>query len=110
MGLRWRSWHAVLPGVSLVVLLVAVHFFVAPLVPATFSGDLLFHRINGGDVERALKCIEEERGAVIFRKATWKADVGCWLSLCGNPEPVPVVEVSEHSFILCTLIRSKIAP
>lgn len=92
MGLRWRSWHAVLPGVSLVVILVAVHFFVAPLVPTTFSGDLLFHRINGGDVERALKCIEEERGAVIFRKATWKADVGCWLSLCGNPESIPVVE------------------
>lgn len=97
MEFRWRAWQAVwIPGVLLVLLLVAVRFFVAPLVP-TGSHVLVFQRINGTlgwDVERALKC-EEEAGAVVFRDAKWKAEVGCWLSKCGDSAvPIAVVEVS----------------
>ncbi|KAG0618214.1 hypothetical protein M758_4G047000 [Ceratodon purpureus] len=93
MGFRWWSWQVILPGASLVVLLVAVNFFVAPIVP-TFPVDssaLIFQRINGTDAERFLPC--KKHGAVVYRNATWKPDVGCWLSQCGNSAiPVPVVE------------------
>lgn len=112
MGFRWRSWQAVLPGVSLVVLLVAMHFFLAPMVPTFYSGGsrgLVFHRINGTygwDAERALNCEEEENGALVYRNATWKAEVGCWLSQYANSTvPIPVVEVSvvgNLSWVLCT--------
>lgn len=98
MGLRLWSWQVVMPGVSFIVLLTATHFFVAPPFP-TFvvnRGGLDFHRINGTHgwvVERALVC--EEDGAVVYRNATWKAEVGCWFSQCGSSAiAVPVVEVS----------------
>ena len=99
MGLRSWSWQVVLPGVSLVVLLVATHFFVTPLVPTFFVDPsvLVFQRINdthGWNVEWALVC-GKDHGAFVYRNATWKAKVGCWLSQCGNSAvPVPVVEVS----------------
>ncbi|KAG0582764.1 hypothetical protein KC19_3G084200 [Ceratodon purpureus] len=96
MGLPASSWKAVLPGVTLIVLLVATHFFVTPLVPTFYAepSALIFQRINdthGWDFERALLC--EENGAIVYRNATWKAEVGCWLSQCGNSAvPVSVVE------------------
>ncbi|XP_024372401.1 uncharacterized protein [Physcomitrium patens] len=97
MGIHWWSWQVVVPGLSLVVLVVATHLFVTPLVP-TFSVDpnaLVIHRINGTyewNAERDRSC-EKEHGAVVYRNATWKADVGCWLSQCGNSSfPIPVVE------------------
>jgi hypothetical protein len=78
---------------------VATHFFVTPLVPTFFVDPsvLVFQRINdtdGWNVEWALVC-EKDQGAIVYRNATWKAEVGCWLSQCGNSAlPVPVVEVS----------------
>lgn len=97
MGFRWRSWQAVLPGVSLVLLLATLQFFGTPRLPS-FSGDsraLLFRRIDGWEGERAFKCdpkgTEEEAFGVW--EATWKADVGCWLSVCGNSTvAIPVLE------------------
>jgi len=98
MGFRWRSWQAVLPGVSLGLLLAALHMFGTPRL-LSFTGDsrvLLFRRTDGWEGERALKCdpkgTEEEGFGV--RQATWKADVGCWLSVCGNSTvTIPVLEV-----------------
>ena len=105
MGSRRCSWQTMLPGVSLGVLLVAVHFFVPSLVP-TFSedsGGLVFHQIDGTywwGGERPLTC--KKHGAIVYRNATWKAEVGCWLSQCGNSAiPIPVVEVSVGKSLSC---------
>jgi hypothetical protein len=95
MGLRWWSWQLMLPAVSLVALLVAVHFLVAPLVPTNFfmgsSGALVF-QLNGTDGDQSLTC--KHHGAIVYRNAPWKPEVGCWLSQCGNfVVPIPLVEV-----------------
>ena len=103
--LRLWPWQVVLLGVSLIVLLVATHFFVTPLFPTFYvdSSALVFQRINdthGWNPKPALEC-DMKHGAVVYRNATWKTQVGCWLSQCDNSAVlIPVVEVSGGIFSL----------
>lgn len=113
---RRCSWSLALTVGSLVVLVSAVHVFVTPLFPSSSSSLQFFgggwgksrspvngssgsiiERLDGDsllgpDLEAQFPA--DSHGAVIYRGAPWKAEIGRWLSGCGAVSAaVDVVEV-----------------
>lgn len=103
---RWWSWQLVLPVAALVALFSVMHFFFAPFMPSFMydsSNAPKLARIGG----TTLACEMGEGSASsppVFRNATWRAEIGCWLSRCDqSTNPVPVAEVSHLTTIAWNL-------
>lgn len=100
---------------TLVVLITAVHVFMVPILPASFyyfgSRSSISHPKNVLPavevVDSRLKgCFPSDSyGAVAFRGAPWKAEIGRWLAGChANSSSVDVTEVCTHPcYCLCAL-------
>lgn len=104
---RWWSWQLVLPVAALVTLFSVMHFFFAPLMPSFMydsSSAPKLARIGGNT---NLVCEMGGGSAAsppVFRNATWRAEIGSWLSRCDqSANPVPVAEVSNLATIAWSL-------
>lgn len=108
---RWWSWQLVLPVAALVTLFSVMHFFFAPLMPSFMhdsSNAPKLARISGNSYRSTTLACEVGGGSAssppVFRNATWRAEIGSWLSRCDqSANPVPVAEVSNLATIAWSL-------
>lgn len=108
---RWWSWQLVLPVAALVTLFSVMHFFFAPLMPSFIhdsSNAPKLARIGGNSYSSTTLACEVGGGSAssppVFRNATWRAEIGSWLSRCDqSANPVPVAEVSNLATIAWSL-------
>ena len=114
---KWRcSWFLVATIASIVVMVSLVHMFLFPLapsfnyfklaqdscVPANVSTELSNKRV-GGNSERAIDLKHQfpadSHGAVVYRGAPWKAEIGRWLAGCDFiTKEVNITEVTNGTF------------
>ncbi|XP_065011559.1 uncharacterized protein LOC135585634 isoform X2 [Musa acuminata AAA Group] len=107
----WKHpWSLVTATVSLLLLASAIHMFLSPLFPSSL--DFFGARQNSAscaplnassdhrrterwdDVEWGARFPAHFHGAVTYRSAPWKAEIGRWLSGCGSI--LAAVEVVEN--------------
>lgn len=113
---KWKfSWSQIATVASVIVLVSLVHLFLGPVVPS-FDSIIVRQAQNLSgptndsitqvtkDLSQSLVVAFDRRfpadshGAVVYRNASWKAEIGQWLSSCDAV--AKEVDVIEVSFVL----------
>lgn len=118
----WKfSWSFVAAVASLVLLVSLVHMFLTPLFPSSIDyfgarqnsclpvngsvGGRSEHLANNSQLNPVFdpQLLPDSHGAVTYRGAPWKPEIGRWLSNCDSiTAAVDVVEVSRNGRIFCS--------
>ncbi|KAJ3674017.1 hypothetical protein LUZ60_006009 [Juncus effusus] len=95
------SWPFILSIISFTILVSAIHLFLTPLFPSPID---FFARSNPKaesldfdyvlDLDLKSRFPPDSHGAVTYRNAPWKAEIGRWLSGCdSNSTAIDIIEV-----------------
>lgn len=113
---KWKcSWSQIATVASVIVLVSLVHLFLGPVVPSFDSISVRqAQNLRGPSNESITQVTKEEpvvafdrrfpadlHGAVVYRNASWKAEIGQWLSSCDAV--AKEVDIIEVSIILASL-------
>lgn len=110
---KWCSWSQIATVASVIVLVSLVHLFLGPVVPSfdSFtvrqaqnlcgpSNESITQQVSQDSSEPAVVAFDRRfpadlHGAVVYRNASWKAEIGQWLSSCDAvATEVDIIEVS----------------
>jgi len=111
---KWKfSWSQIATVASVIVLVSLVHLFLGPVVPSFDSITVRQAQNLCGPSNESISQVTknssqslvvvafdrrfpaDSHGAVVYRNASWKAEIGQWLSSCDAvAKEVDIIEVS----------------